>query len=237
MSFDAARKFVVTKDAYARTRGARSGTGLYPETKTIPKTTYGDVITFAVLFSSAVSIEGCLKRLAKTYAVEAKRRNTCGPRSEYGYLDPCIEGDWLRLWGSGSKTSCYFQKTTSYKNALNAWFATWPFKKDPTGWALKMNQEYPWNEQFWTMGLRFAIARNAAGVVPGKFEIAMESINEAIDEAPELIKNTLKSVADALPGMPDVGPWAQLIKWGSIGGGLAILYYYVLKPKKKKLAQ
>lgn len=233
MSFDATRSFIATKDAYARTRGARSGTGLYPETKTIPKTTYGDVISFSVLFLNAVSVDGCLKRLADKYAAEAKRRGQCGPIPVVGY-DPCKPDEWVRYWGSGSQTGCVFVETASYKSALNAWIATWPFKKDPAGWAAKMQQEYPWNEEFWTAGLRFAIARSAAGVVPGDFDLAVESINEAVAELPANLRSAVNSVAAVLPGVPNLSSWAEMIKWGSIGGGLFILYWYVLKPKTTK---
>ena len=230
--FDPVRAFIASKDAYARTRGARSGTGIYPETKTIPKTTYGDAITFSTLFLDSVSIKGCLRRLATTYAAEARRRGKCGTIPVLGY-DACKAEDWLRYWGSGSKTGCYFQETTSYKRARSEWIDTWPWKKDPANWAMKFNQEYPWNEEFWVAGLKFAIARSAAGEVPGKFDIAMESVREAIDELPATVAEVVKK-ANPLNYVPQLGlgTWGELIKWGSIGGGLFLLYQYVLRPKK-----
>jgi hypothetical protein len=233
MSFDAVRMFIASKDAYARTRGARSGTGLYPETKTIPKTNYGDVTVFAAVFSNAVSVDGCLKRLAAKYAKEAERRGKCGTIPVLGY-DPCVPSEWIRYWGSGSNTGCAFPKTTSYKNAFDAWIKTWPMVKDPSGFALKVNQEYPHNEEFWTTGLRYAIARSAAGVVPGNFELAIEAVNEAVSELPGNVAAVVRA-ANPMNHIPNLGLGSigELIKWGSIGGGLFILYKYVLKPKQK----
>lgn len=99
-----------------------------------------------------------------------------------------------------------------------------------------MEAVYPYNEEFWGYAIRLAIAREAAGAVPFWNEIAVESISEAIQELPETLK---KAATEALATIdprkliPDVSGIVALIKWGSVAGALGLLYWYVLRPKKK----
>jgi hypothetical protein len=95
-----------------------------------------------------------------------------------------------------------------------------------------MNDEYPWNEEFWGYGQQYAIARSAAGEVPGKFDLAIESVREALSEAPARVANVVNA-ANPMNYIPSLGAMGTLIKWGSISGGLYLLYKYVLRPKKK----
>jgi hypothetical protein len=75
-------------------------------------------------------------------------------------------------------------------------------------------------------------------------ENAYERMIEVLDDTPggSLIKWPFEqayAVADWIskggigvpPLIPDLGPLVRLIKWGSILGGLGMLYWYVLRPK------
>ncbi len=94
------------------------------------------------------------------------------------------------------------------------------------------NQPYPepYNSLFWSDGSKLAIALSSMGCIPGHWEIAKESIAEAVAELPETLADAARDLA---PKLPDVKPWADLFQWLTIGGGLFMLYWYVLRPKKK----
>lgn len=98
------------------------------------------------------------------------------------------------------------------------------------------NVIYPKNEEFWGYATRLSQARVAAGAVPFWDEIVIESIDEAINEFPETLKGAAAAAFNAVDPrklIPDVSGIAALLKWGSAAGALGLLYWYVLRPKKK----
>ena len=91
---------------------------------------------------------------------------------------------------------------------------------------------YPRNDAFWHAALTMAVERSAAGEIPHWQDIALESVAEAIDEAPDLIKKALSKVNPANL-IPAASLMVNLLKWGTVAGGLYLLYS-VLKPGKSK---
>ena len=89
------------------------------------------------------------------------------------------------------------------------------------------NELYPWNMQFWDMGQRFAIARNAFGAGGSHFDMFLESWTEAADEMADKIGGGMDAV------MPNFSSWASLFKWATYASG-ALLLVWALAPKKKK---
>lgn len=167
-----------------------------------PKTTWGDIVTF--------------------YAAWLDYTN---PAKCYARLPP----------GLYSGQECQPGFSTAYVRALTSFTNSVPRQKASSSVIadkIAMNELYPWNEDFWGYGRRYAIELAADVNMPNKFELVIESIVEAISELPTTIKDAIKK-ADPRNFLPDPDPWLQLFKWGSIAGGLFLLYQYVLKPKKK----
>jgi hypothetical protein len=88
----------------------------------------------------------------------------------------------------------------------------------------------PHNSLFWDSGAKAAIALSSMGCIPGHWEITKEALVESVQELPATVANALDPI---LPSIPNVRPWADLFQWLTIGGGLFMLYWYVLRPKKK----
>jgi hypothetical protein len=94
----------------------------------------------------------------------------------------------------------------------------------------RFKQIYPYNSEFWSAASKYAIARGGAGMVPTNWQIAASSIKEAVNELPATLKK-------ALPPIPDVNPLfnmiSALIKWGTIGAGVYVLWT-IVKPESMK---
>lgn len=99
---------------------------------------------------------------------------------------------------------------------------------------------------------RYAIEMSAAQWSAFNIKEPYEMMLEAIDETSGgwMIKwafigayKTIKWLDDGLPlpdmpyfgipGLPPLGALGDIMKWATIGGGLFLLYWYVLKPKKR----
>jgi len=210
--FDAVLEFNRQKSRFAATRGVATATGLktstgqllIPTGKAVPRTTWQDVTTFGLAFLGRTSnraIETCLK--------------------------------------TGSIADCGrpFVETSSFNRALENWTSTFPMQKllrtyalldVPTvlGLKLRSNEIYPWNEEFWGYGSRYAIARSAAGEVPGQFDIAIESIKEAVQELPANIAKVVDAVT------PDLKPAIDLTRWLTIGAAVGLAWYVAAKWKR-----
>jgi len=128
-----------------------------------------------------------------------------------------------------SQINCDFVRTDLYKAAKKLFDSVSPSFGITTG--LQLMSIYPKNEEFWGAANTFAIARSAAGEVPHWDELAWESVAEAAKELPGTIGSALSHL-NPKNLIPDLSPIADIIKWGSIGGGLFLLYWYVLRPKK-----
>jgi hypothetical protein len=77
------------------------------------------------------------------------------------------------------ETDLGFVRTESYKRARDDWKATFPVNRYSQGaWFANVLNEYPDNEEFWTKGMRFAIARGGAGMVKTDWSNLTESIAE-----------------------------------------------------------
>lgn len=93
---------------------------------------------------------------------------------------------------------------------------------------------------------RFMINVSAAQWAGYNIESSYERMLQALDETTGgwLLKwpieagyKTAEWIDKGLPGLPTIPDFtwiAQVIKWGSIGGGLFLLYRYVLQPSDKK---
>lgn len=65
----------------------------------------------------------------------------------------------------------------------------------------------------------------------------MLRIEEMFAFVGELVVMVGRGIKDNFPDVPGLGGLAELVKWGSIGGGLFILYWYVLRPADKRQRQ
>ena len=61
----------------------------------------------------------------------------------------------------------------------------------------------------------------------------MFRLEESFVYVGKMVKMVIDGVKDNFPDVPSLGSLAELVKWGSIGGGLFILYWYVLRPSGK----
>ena len=230
MSIDIVGEMIGLKNAYGRMRGAGPVTGKQRPNggnwmtpgKQVPQTTWADV------FIAASHINKYLDPSQKQCVAILQKQN--GMRVDKA-LVTCIMGD-------RNVNPTNFPKTSGYKAARANFNSVSPLAKAgflQTMNPFKMKEIYPHNEEFWGGALTYAIERSAAGAVPYRDEIAIESIKEAVVELPATIGSALDAIT---PEIPDFSGFADLIKWGSIGGGLFALYWYVLKPsgKKKKTA-
>ncbi len=237
MAFDIVKEFINAKTRFGDARGRSvpigklhevTGQALIDPSKAVPNTTWGDVFLLGSAFLAYADPSTRTECIAQ-YRAEGKSK-----------------GDAGALCSFIGHPHADFVHTKSYKRAKKLFEKRQPLdiltKKhggDIFAASIELtdkitrNEIFPFNEEFWGYGMRYAIARSAAGVVPTRFEIAIESIKEAIAELPETLR---KAVSAVIPSLPSLSPIADIIKWGSIGGGLFLLYWYVLRPKKKPQA-
>jgi len=114
-----------------------------------------------------------------------------------------------------------FARTVQYTRAKEDWKKVSPAYVSPLFFAVKAVAEevYPYNEEFWGYGSRYALERNAAGEVPGKLELAWESVKESAAD-----------LYGRLPSLPSLEPTAAIVKWSVIGGIALLGWWYVLRP-------
>ncbi len=237
MSFDPVAQFINAKNAFTNARGADppsgvahedSGQPLVSPSKLVPRTTWGDIFLFGSSF--------------RTWA-DPSRGAGCRELYEKDGMDTGEAKARCVLTGHPHAD---FVHTAHYKRAAALWRAWQPLdvlsaSRGPIGAAGDLTSKiltptvYPFNEEFWGYGVRYAIARSAAGVVKSRFEILVESVSEAIEEAPDLVVDALESAANAAAGLvPDFSGTIKLLKWSTLLGGGALLYWYGLRPKRPK---
>lgn len=222
-----------------RERGASTGTGkrhvrsnqpLIAASKGFPLTTWADVIVFYDSFMQYTdpTPKQCIQQLRKQGKTAQQAEFLCWSdalgASARGFVHTKDFERDKAYWKSWSPYAKGEELSGRPGNATAG--ITYAMTKIPT------NEIYPFNEEFWGYGNRYAVARSAAGVVPGKLDIAVEATVEAIQELPTTIKNSIAAVVPKIP-IPNLSAVADFIKWGSIGGGLFMLYWYVLRPKKR----
>lgn len=229
MSFDAVHVFMKYRNGYARERG----TLLNPITgETYPKTTWGDVVTFYNLFTKATSeFRTCTAEEVSKFewSLTSVLATAAGAGPIIQAIDKCTT----------------FMKSDRFRSARSKWEEISPLNRAQSKWgflaqinlaeAIVNNEEYIDNYFFWKYGEKYAIARSAAGAVKGNIQLLIESTKKSVEDLPSTIKDALESVSpDLSVFVPNVSSWAELVKWGSVGGGLLMLYWYVLRPKNEK---
>ena len=99
----------------------------------------------------------------------------------------------------------------------------------------KKDQVFPYNQAFWDAAYQYALSRSSLGFVQSGFDIAIESVKEAVQELPETIAGAYDSVVEAVEkSVPSLDPLARLVKWGTIGAIAFAGWWYVLRPMAKK---
>lgn len=211
---DPVAEFIKYKNGYVRERGIQS---LTADGKAIPKTTWGDVIAFYETF------------LEYTDPPEKTLCTAAGI---------CQKVPTFAHTSSFNRAKIGWEKVSPYYLAAKEAGVN-PLSKEgrATGITLAVlkvphNEPYPWNAQFWKKGKAYAIARSAAGAVPYKMDLAIESIVWSIKSAPDSIGKWAGAI-DPRKFLPDIDPWVRLLKWGTIAAGLGMLYWYVLRPKPR----
>lgn len=72
--------------------------------------------------------------------------------------------------------------------AYNTWRLSTPSGKYFFGWGKPdAGTIYPYNDEFWGTAGQMLLTASAAGVVPGQWDIAVESVKEAVKEAAEKV--------------------------------------------------
>jgi hypothetical protein len=211
--FNALDVYMKEKGRYGNLRGSRaSSSGVF---KGYPRTTWKDVYRLGTVFLAKTSNYARLKCLAE--------HNMVG---------------WELM--SGVVCPTRFTETSSYKNARTAFEQTMPFPKlfsqnpmtAPALLAAKgaSNEEYPWNEEFWLAFHKYAVARNAAGMVQGKWTMAREAIIESIEELPERIVAPLAAAMNLVPSFD----MEKIMLWSIVGVGGYFIVKMVMDKRRKK---
>lgn len=222
MGIDFVKRFTDLKSAYERERGATtprgikssvSGQPLIPPSKGVPKTTWGDAI---LVFNHLRSIaEGGFAACVEMGGNESE----------------CFSAGIFPQTSSWLKAKAAFENQNPYMRAAALAGAPGNIIMGAQYAANHLQQTFPYNEEFWGYAQAYVIARSAAGTVPVWAEIQIESIQHAIRELPTTVQQALETAWDHVPNPLPAFNWiATVVKWGSIGGGLALLYWYVLRP-------
>lgn len=223
IQFDAVKKFDELRREYMRLRGAfksggvirtPSGQLLMPQYTPVPKTTWGDCISFSTRYLAATSNE-IIKQCIRKYS---------------------HSGGWEDV---GTVLGCgtTFYESPAYKTALARWEAWTPMAQTLKRYgstyggqvilkaAIESKEIYPYNEQFWGYGQRYAIQRQAGGLVLSPAEVFSGGIEAAATAVKKTLGNVANAVKDVVPSLPDLSWLGQAMKWGTIAGGAYLLYW------------
>lgn len=246
---DFVREYQAVKNAYLGKRGGAPSTGLpnrstgqplVPPSKLVPRTTWGDAMAVwaqlhRVAEPTSAQCREQAQALFKVDGVTADRLCLFGPKGFSLIGKPTLNQvvAYTAIVGSDKPLRDSFVKTAHWLRAKRDFDAQNPMVKP--GFApqkLVSTEVYPHNEELWGYADDYVIARGAAGVVPTKFDMAVESIVEAIKELPANVRAAMNAVVPAL-SLSWLDEFREIIKWTSIGGGLFMLYWYVLRPKAR----
>lgn len=245
---DFVREYMAVKQRYLSKRGGSHPTGkrnrstgqlLVPTPKLVPNTTWGD----------ALAVWATLKRVAEPTAAQCREYAQKLFKVDGATGDRlCILGpDGLSLIGASPTQVAIYKTIVGNTRPLREPFvqtANWlRAKRDFDAQSpmlipgfspqrLVGNEIYPRNEELWGYADDYVIARGAAGVVPFPFDIAVESIVEAVKDLPKTVRDAMNAVVPKL-SLSWLDDLKEITKWTAIGGGLFMLYWYVLKPKAK----
>lgn len=130
--------------------------------------------------------------------------------------------------GYYSGDECTPTTSPSYNRALALFSSSMPRAKlSGSALAAKIasNEEYPYNDQFWIYGWRYAIELSSSVNLPDKFDYAGEAFREAINSAPETIRNAL-SLLDPSRLLPKL-PFSlnDMVLWSIVGLGAYGVYW------------
>jgi hypothetical protein len=221
MSYDPTKVFVDAETKFGNARGwanpagiIMNGQRLIPPPLKVPQTTWGDVFAFGANFLNYTDPDTsyCKQFAGSKYATCMERRVRY-PNTEFDRA----KANW-ETW----------QPIKSMEKQFGFYQALAKLVE-------RQDQIYPFNEQFWGLGRRYAIARSAYGSVQSPFSMAIESLAEAANEAPALIKKKLGGALDSAKRVVSgLDLLFDILKWGSVAAGLGMLYWYVLRPKPKQ---
>lgn len=219
MGFDAVKVFTDYKIAYGKSRGYQTA----GNAKGFPLTTWGDAFVFYSVFMAATD-----PTLAECAGILMKSMSPQGAGRLCSSADP--------------RNPMVFNHTTSFNAAKIAWQNVSPLVKAAALRGVSANtvdgkavaylelvnriakqERYPYNEQFWSLGSRYAIARSAAGTVPGEFSFAVEAVEDQLGAIGKGLKNLL-------PSLPNLSLVADIVRWSVIGGVSLAAWWYVVRP-------
>lgn len=222
MGIDFVGKFNNLKSAYQRERGAStpagiksviSGLPLIPPSKGVPRTTWGD----------ALLVFNHLHKIAEPTYAECM--------DAHGDAQACNAATLFMRTPAFVRAKLEFDKQNPYLRGAALAGSPGNVIVGAQYLASRLAQPYPWNEELWGYGSQYALTRSAAGDVPFWVELQVSAVKEAIQEAPAAVKAILENAWEAIPNPVPLLNWTvEIIKWGSIAGGLFLLYKYVLKP-------
>jgi hypothetical protein len=220
MSFDAIKTFLTYKNDYIAKRGGTPGTTIVLPGKLVPKTTWRDVYAFSAVFLN--KCEYVKPATGSTFWQWATKITTASGEQI---------GELVEKYGT--------EAVARFNAAKAKWEATFPYAKLSAEYgaydghikllqAIKINGEYPYNEEFWGYGHEFAVARSVFGSVPGQMDLWLESVKEAAKELPDRL-------VGSVPDFPwPENPFGDLLKWTLYGGGALLLLWLISKQKEKK---
>lgn len=247
---DFVRQYMDVKQRYLSKRSGSMPTGkknrstgqlLVPPSKLVPNTTWGD----------ALAVWATLKRVAEPTTAqcraEAQRMfKVDGPTADrlclFGPPGFSLIGKpttnqvvaYTAITGSNKPLRAPFVQTTHWLRARSNFDAQNPMLVPGfSPQKITSGEVYPRNEELWGYADDYVIARGAAGVVPFKFDLIVESILEAVKELPQTVRDAMNAVVPDL-SLSWLDDLKEISKWGAIGGGLFMLYWYVLKPNARR---
>lgn len=184
----------------------------------VPNTTWGDVFVAASHINKYLdpSVGQCIDLLMKH---DGKNRFTA--------TGICAS--------EGKGTPRGFVRTSGFKTAKRNFDSVSPLSKGGLSrvWNIaKMQETYPFNEEFWGAATTYAIERSAAGTVPFWSDLVIESVVEAVKELPQTIGSAIAAV-DPRQYLPRLSLVAQVVKWTALGGSAFLIYWYVLGGRNK----
>lgn len=227
MAIDVVSEINGTRNGYLRMRGGqnqtgkpRPGGGRWMASGQFPNTTWADVFVAANHFNKYLnpSTEQCIDLITKHTK-----------HDKQGAVAICT-------MGSRGENPRNFVKTKGFNTAKRLFDSVSPMAKGGASRVFSrsnITEIYPFNEEFWGAASTFAIERSAAGEVPFWGELVAESVGEAILELPQTVGSALAAV-DPRQLIPTLSMAAQLVKWTAIGGGVFVIWWYVLGGKNKK---
>ncbi len=123
---------------------------------------------------------------------------------------------------------CIPTKDSAYLQAERDFAAAAPLSKVSTSELvdkITAGGTYPYNEDFWGYGRAFSLQLSSSVNLPTKFDMAIESIGEALTELPANVRDALAKV-DPSKWLPGASFFENIVKWSLVGVGLYGVYYF-----------